>query len=165
MKHHPERALALEVHPMSFGFTVLESPDHIIDWGVRSFRNGVNAVKAPMRKKIALLIEEYKPAIVLASRPNSGAIHRLGVIVRVAAMYGVPVHTLPRDFAKKAFPQACNKDDRALAVARRITALLPFVPPRRKSWKREHYRMSIFGAAAIGIAHFDQALREERSQN
>jgi hypothetical protein len=165
MKHHPERALALEVHPMSFGFTVFESPYHIIDWGVRSFRNGVNAVKVPMRKKIALLIEEYKPSIVLVARPNSRALNRLRVIMKAAATCGVQVHTLPRDFARRAFPQACNKDDRALAVARRVAALLPYVPPRRKSWKREHYRMSIFGAAATGIAHFDQVYPAERSQN
>jgi hypothetical protein len=42
-----KRVLALDVHPRSFGFVVFEGPNRIHDWGVKSFRRGVNAAKIP----------------------------------------------------------------------------------------------------------------------
>ena len=69
---HPIRILALAVHPLSFGFVVLEGPVHpMIDWGVRSFRHGVNAVKVPMSKKLALLLDEYRPGVLVVRGPSS----------------------------------------------------------------------------------------------
>ena len=34
--------------------------------------------------------------------------------------------------------------------------LRPVLPPRRKPWESEDYRMSIFDAAALGVAYFDR---------
>jgi len=71
---HPKRILALDVHPLSFGFAVLEGHDHLLDWGVRSFRHGVNAVKVPMSRKLASLFDEYHPdALLVKGTPNGTA--------------------------------------------------------------------------------------------
>jgi hypothetical protein len=48
-----KRVLALDVHPRSFGYVVFEGPNRLLDWGVRSFRFGVNAVKRPVGAKVA----------------------------------------------------------------------------------------------------------------
>jgi hypothetical protein len=156
MKRISEKLLSLEVHPLSYGFIVFEGPDQVIDWGVRTFHK---SVRVPMKKKLGILIDEYRPRTVLVARTR--AVLRLRVLENAARGRGVRVLTFPSHFANKAFPDARNKDERALAVAGRLPALSPYIPPKRKPWKPEHYRMSIFGAAAIGLAHFDQVLREE----
>ena len=163
MKHHSERVLALDVHPLSFGFTVFEGPEHLIDWGVRSFRRGVNAVKVPMRTRLALLLNEYRPGILLVARPT-GASLRSHIITRVATAHRVRIRTLSPDSVKKAFPDSHNKDGIALAVASRLPTLSLYIPPTRKPWKPEHYRMSVFAAAAIGLSHFDR-MAPNRSQS
>ena len=94
MKHRSERVLALDVHPLSLGFTAFEGHDHLIDWGVRSFRRGVNAVKVPMREKLALLINEYQPGIIIImTRPKTGASLHLAVIAEVANAHGCLLYT------------------------------------------------------------------------
>src|SRR5258708_34865793 len=100
MMNHFDRVLTLEVHPLSYGFTVFDVPDHLIDWGVRSFRRGVNAVKVPMSKKLALLINDYQPSIILVVRPKTGALCQLPLVHRVATTHGVRVRTLSRTSAK-----------------------------------------------------------------
>jgi hypothetical protein len=162
MKHLSERVLALDVHPLSFGFTVFEGPDHLIDWGVRSFRRGVNAVKVPMRTRLALLINEYRPGILLVVRRTGDSL-RPDVIAKVATAHRVRIRALSPDSVKKVFPDSHNKDGIALAVARRLPALSPYIPPKRKPWKPEHYRMSVFAAAAIGLSHFDRMAPKDRS--
>ena len=47
-----------------------------------------------------------------------------------------------------------NKDQRAAAIAEQFPELLSILPPRRKIWRSEDYRMKIFDAAAVGIAYF-----------
>src|ERR1700674_1682474 len=61
-----KRVLALDVHPRSFGFVVFEGPNQMLDWGVRSFRTGVNAVKIPAATKFLALLDEFRPSAVVA---------------------------------------------------------------------------------------------------
>ena len=65
--------LALDVHPQSFGFVVFEGPNQILDWGVRSFRTGVNAVKIPAATRFLALLDEFRPsAVLIGERPARG---------------------------------------------------------------------------------------------
>src|SRR5712692_141661 len=66
-----KRVMALDVRPRSFGYVVFEGPDRLLDWGVRSFRKGVNSVRAPLATKIAALLEEFHPAIVVTKEAPS----------------------------------------------------------------------------------------------
>ena len=47
-----------------------------------------------------------------------------------------------------------NKDQIASAVAEQFPELLSILPPKRRPWQSEDYRMTIFDAAAVGIAYF-----------
>jgi len=47
-----------------------------------------------------------------------------------------------------------NKREVASVLAEQFLALLSKLPPRRKCWQSEDYRMSIFDAAAAGVAYF-----------
>jgi hypothetical protein len=129
----PKRILALDVHPLSIGFAVLEGPDRLLDWGVRSFRHGVNAVKVPMSRKLACLIDEYQPDALLVKGTPNGTARRVKMIAKVAAMHHLPVRAVSGDSIKRAFPQSTqNKHQMAQAVADHFPLLSSYVPPKRK---------------------------------
>jgi hypothetical protein len=153
--------LALDVHPQSFGFVVFEGPNHILDWGVRSFRTGVNAVKIPAATRFLALLDEFRPSAVLvgerlASRTTKQA-KMLATIRREARYRGIPVRCLSRRDVNRAFVGfESNKDEVASALARQFPDLALRLPPRRKCWQSADYRINIFDAAALGVAYFSQ---------
>src|SRR6266542_229639 len=63
--HNSERVLALDLRPRSFGYVLFEGAEELLEWGVRSFRGGVNAVKVPARIKLIALLDEFAPEVVL----------------------------------------------------------------------------------------------------
>jgi hypothetical protein len=162
----PERILALDVHPLSFGFVILEGPDQLIDWGVRSFRNGVNAVKVPMSKKLDLLFKECQPNALIMKQARMGVSQRMKMIAKLAGAHHLPVRTISRDSIRKAFPESSrNKHETAKAVAGRCPDLAPYLPAKRKPWQSEKYFMSAFEAVALGLTYFRrERLVNERSR-
>jgi hypothetical protein len=161
-QRYPKRILSLDVHPLSFGFVIFDGPDRLLDWGIRSFRHGVNEVKMPMKAKLTSLIEEYRPSMMLAKPASTGTSRRMKMLGKIAAAYDVPVRIGSAHSIKSTFPQSNNKDQLASAVVERVPALSSYLPPRRKPWKAEHYRMSVFEAAALGLSYF--ARRHNRKQ-
>jgi RNase H-fold protein (predicted Holliday junction resolvase) len=159
-----KRVMAFDVRPRSFGFAVFEGPDRILDWGVRSFRTGMNRVQVPAEKKVATLIEEFAPSVVVL---GSKALDRLGTkaqtrdildVLHRRAGHRITVRLISAARTRKSFPNARNKYERALAIAAAYPDLSWKLPPKRKPWQTEDYRMSIFDAAALGVAYFGRPL-------
>jgi hypothetical protein len=144
--------LALDVHPQSFGFVVFEGPNQILDWGVRSFRTGVNAVKIPAATRFLALLDEFRPsAVVIGER----------LARKTAKQAKIPVRCISRGDVNRAFVGfESNKYEVASALAQQFPDLAVRLPPRRKCWQSEDYRMGIFDAAALGVAYFVR--REKR---
>jgi hypothetical protein len=46
-----------------------------------------------------------------------------------------------------------TKYERAQAVVQRFPVLTQKLPPKRKPWESEDYRMSVFAAAALAMAY------------
>jgi hypothetical protein len=160
-----KRVLALDVHPRSFGFVIFEGPNCILDWGVRSFRAGVNAVKVPAATKFLALLDEFRPsAVVIKERVrgrNEKKIKMLMMIERQARSRRIPVRCVSRRDVNRAFVGfESNKYQVAAALARQFPDLALRLPPKRKCWQSEDYRMGIFDAAASGVAYFVR--REKR---
>jgi hypothetical protein len=153
--YRSERILVLDVHPLRFGFVALEGPHCVLDWGVRSFRRGVNAVKVPMSKKLELLLDEYDPKVIVVGESTPRVSRRMKTIAKLAANRHLPMFIVKRETIRIPFPHSIqNKHQIAQALGDRYPELSPIVPPKRKSWKPEHYRMDIFNAAALGVAYF-----------
>ena len=151
----PERIIAVDLRPQSLGFVVLEGEDRLLDWGVKSFRGGTNTVRVPFGPKVSELISAYVPdAIVLRSRIGTDAM--LSELEQTASVRGAIVHLLAPSVVKNFFSRCRNKDQIASAVCDHFLELLPALPPKRKVWKKEDYRMRIFDAAATGIAYFTE---------
>ena len=155
---HHKRVLALDVHPSRFGYVVFEGPDQLLDWGVRSFRDGVNAVRIPPAQKLAALLDDFVPSAVVLEKRVS-CTRKVSKIIetirREATKRRASVRWVTRRMVKQAVAgHARNKDEIAGVLGERFPELTPKVPPRRKSWQSEDYRMSIFDAAALGVAYF-----------
>jgi hypothetical protein len=151
-----KRVLALDVHPQSFGFVVIEGPNRMLDWGIRSFRQGVNTVKVPAARKLLALIDEFTPSAVVIRKPDRRRNTKmLKTIESQARTRKIPVRFISRRDVNRAFVGfESNKYEVASALAKQFPALASRLPPKRKCWQSEDYRMGIFDAAAVGVAYF-----------
>jgi hypothetical protein len=154
-----KRVIAFDIRPRSFGFVVFEGSSELLDFGVRSFRGGMNAVQVSPGQKIAALIDEFRPhAFVLedrASRRTNWTSMVTGVLEHEAKKRRISVVSISRVNVRKAFVgRDGNKYEIASALAQQIPTLASKLPPKRKCWESEDYRMSIFDAAALAVAYF-----------
>lgn len=153
------RVIALDVRSRSFGFAIFEGPDELLDFGIRSFRKGQNAVQVRPREKLAALFDDYAPAVAVRrdSLPRGSRWKlKIGTTLRKETQdRRIPVRYVTHRLVKSVFQEyEGNKHEIATALAQRFPALAAKLPPKRKCYQSEDYRMSIFGAAALGIAYF-----------
>ena len=103
-RSHQKRVLALDVHPSRFGYVVFEGPDELLDWGVRSFRDGVNAVRIPPAQKLAALLDDlsrqqrngHAPDIDAVGRQHPDLAAELRQLWAAAQLAGLRSRELPR---------------------------------------------------------------------
>lgn len=154
-----KRILALDLRASSFGFVAFEGPTRLLDYGVRSFRQGINAVKIPASTKIATLMEQYEPSTIVLKQWTRDRNEKRGrmrkAVMRQADLRRIPVRLLSHGAVRKTFVgNDRNKYTIASALAQQFPELSERLPPKRKIWQSEDYRMSIFDAAALGVAYF-----------
>jgi hypothetical protein len=151
-----KRVLALDVHPRSVGFVVFEGPNRILDWGVKSFRRGVNAAKIPAARKLLALVDLFTPSAVVIREPEVRRNRKmLATIERQAGSRRIAVRFLSRGDVNRAFVGfESNKYEVAAALAKQFPSLASRLPPKKKCWQSEDYRMGIFDAAAVGVAYY-----------
>lgn len=154
---NPNKVLAFDVRARRFGFAVIESPDELLDWGVKSFRRGVNAVKIPASHKIASLLSEFRPHVLVIEkslpRENSWLVR---TIMRLARKQNIPVRLVSRAAVRKRFAgQGQDKHAVAIILSGRFPELAGRLPPKRKPWQSEDYRMSIFDATSLGLTYIE----------
>ena len=75
---------------------------------------------------------------------------------RLAAMRNVEVRRIPARLQARAFARvgARTKQAVAMALVRRFPELADALPPARKLWMSEDYKMAFFDAVALGVAFF-----------
>jgi uncharacterized protein len=158
--HHtqPTRILALDVHPRSFGYVVVESPDKLLDWGVRSHRHKGNSADVLTRKRLKPLLELWKPTILvlgegmrMTQRPRQRTNRLLNLIAKEAKNHRIVVRILKKRSGADA-GNGLTKYEKARRVAEHFSVLQWTLPPKRKPWESEDYRMSMFTAATLAIA-------------
>ena len=169
---HRKRILALDLRPKSFGYVAFEGPRDLLDWGVRSFRRGRNAVRVPAEKKLAQLLDDLAPEIVvlkqLDGRKSKGTAKPcriLSATLEQARLRRIPIRYIPRVLIQDAFEvrNRGSKHEVATLVSNHFPELAFRLPPKRKCWQSEDYRMSIFDATALGVAYLNRA-RSNKSQ-
>src|SRR5437588_6732520 len=97
-----QRIIALDVRPRSFAFVVFENSRVVLDWGARSFRSGVNAVRVPPGPKVMRLLDEYAPEVLVLKGPQTTTVEQIiRVIRKEAEVHKIPVRVLSRRVISK----------------------------------------------------------------
>lgn len=150
------RILAIAPSTRGFGFSVLEGFDTLADWGVKSVTTDKNARSVA---KVEQLISHYRPDILVLEDFSPGKrtprIKRLGrSIITLARSKNVKVALFTQGQIREAFSQigTRTKQARAEFIAQKFPDEIGFrLPPKRKPWMSEDYRMNIFDAVALAL--------------
>ena len=150
--------MALDIRRRSFAFAVFEGPNNLLDFGARSFRTGTNKVHVSPREKLAVVFDDFNPSAVVIRARKANARNWKSIVDqalrRESIERRIPIRFVTRPTIIKAFNGNDRKYAIAVALAERFPALASKLPPKRKCWQSEDYRMSIFDAAALGVAYF-----------
>jgi len=164
-----QRVLAIDPTVRGLGYAVIEGGTRLVDWGGRRARYGKKNRHSVGR--VAELIARYEPdALVIedcAARESRRCprVERLvAAIERLAASKGIALRKISRATVEGAFSEAgaSTKHEIATAIAGRFPQLAVWLPPVRKRWMNETYRVGIFDAMALGLTFF--SLEEEQAR-
>jgi len=158
---HPKylRILAIAPSTRGFGFAVLEEEETLVDWGVKSVEGDKNTRCLAKLKEI---IAHYGPDVMVLqdpSRKGSRCSARIRTLTRrmiaLGSSHKVSVKLFSRDEVRQTYFTGGAGTKHALAeiLAKRFPAELGFrLPPKRRPWMSEDYRMAIFDAVALALA-------------
>jgi hypothetical protein len=152
------RVLALDLHPRRFGYVVVGDSDKLLHWGVCSDRRKGNAADGLIRRRLKPLLELWRPSVVVLRDPprirtlNPQKNRLLKQIMKAAKDQRARVQILKKRPTDRA--ERLTNYRRAQAVVERFPVLTQKLPPKRKPWESEHYRMSMFSAAALAMTYF-----------
>ncbi len=160
--HLYSRILSIDFTSRGFGYAVLESPTNLIDWGVKQAKHNKHLRTLSMNVR---LIELYQPEIMVVqnthveSSRRTQFMHKLiEDIETLGSQNQVKTIRIPwskvRRFFEASIHNASTKHQIAEAIAHEIPELVPRLPPKRKPWMSEDYRMSIFDAVAFGLTYY-----------
>jgi Holliday junction resolvasome RuvABC endonuclease subunit len=166
MKRQPKRwgrVLAIDPTHRGFGFAILEESGRLVDWGVKDLDGKKSGA---WLLAVRELTERYLPdAIVVedcaAAESRRGRRARAFTLKALALAKALKLGRCR--VRQRAVRLACagakeaTKEQVALALAGLFPELVPRLPPHRKPWMSEDYRMSIFDAVALGVASFSKS--------
>ena len=160
MKQKPiTRVLAVDVRASRMGFAVFETPCRLLDWGVRVLHG-----EYPHSSPVARLLRAYKPSVLAVRkikaggwRDTPGGRTQLRELRSQARRFSTLVTAVSETALKKFFLQygKSKKYEIASLVATSFPEIAWKLPPRRKFWNPEDWRMTIFDAAALGLVFLD----------
>jgi hypothetical protein len=152
------RVLAIDPGSGGFGFAVLEGADRLVDWGVAgtTCRND-----RELLARAGQLIDRYRPDVFVvedcsapSSRRRQRACRFIRAMIQAAIERKIDVRRFARDDIRKVFRHddtLPTKHRIAVAIVELFPELLLRLPPLRRPWMSEDYRMSIFDAVALGL--------------
>ena len=155
-----KRILAIDPTTKGFGFAVMEGPERLIDWGVKEAKKRKNE---RCLKIVADLIDQYQPDVIAledcagkGSRRCRRIEDLIDRILKLGTERNIPIRGFSRSKVREAFSQreASTKHQIATAIAQKLPELAPRLPPYRKCWMSEDYRMSIFDAVSFALTFY-----------
>jgi hypothetical protein len=160
----PVRILALDVHPKRYGYAVLELPAELLDWGVRRqhLRNAPRSLNWA-RKSVRDLLDRWRPSLIVTKELSKSRLKRIGAsLVAEARRFGIPVRPVREAAILSTFGDGrfVTKYRIAQMLVQRFSFLTFLLPPLRKIYESQDYRMSVFAAVALALTAIAQKLRK-----
>jgi hypothetical protein len=157
-----DNSVLLAIFPAvrGFGFALFHGAWIPIDWGFRHIEGEKNEASL---EKVGELVDDYAPDTMLledhageGSRRSPRVEILIDEIAALATRNGVAVERYSRDQIKECFAEfgAATKYEIAWAISEALPEFPPQLPPERKIWLPEDYRMSIFDAVSLIFTHF-----------
>jgi hypothetical protein len=154
--------LILSIFPSTrgFGFALFEGAWSPVDWGFRHVSGDKNATCV---QKVSALIIRFKPELLLLEDCAGDGSNRgdrveklIAEIEKLSRTNKITVVKYSRAQIQECFDQfeAKTKHEIAEAIAGMLPEFPPQLPPPRKIWLPEDYRMSIFDAVSLIFTHF-----------
>lgn len=166
-----KRVLAIDPTTKGFGFAVLEGPNELVDWGVRSA--AAIDKNTTTLELISELTERYRPDVIALQDCRQGNWRRcervrdlLWEVSRLALREKISIRLISRARMKTTFAGlgAKTKHEIAGVIAKRLPEFAPRQPRYRQPWMPEDYNMSIFDAVALALTHYEiSAARRKQS--
>ena len=156
---HPQepRTLAISLSTRGFGYAVLEG-GAFVDWGAKTPEGDINAGCV---KSTEALIKTFTPDVVVMHDPFAKGSKRgdrarqlTSELTTLAKNQSLKVFLFSREQIRHAFSEngEPTKQDIAEDIARRFPEELGSrLPPRRRPWESENYRMGIFDAVSLAL--------------
>lgn len=154
------RIFALDPTTKGFGYAVLETPFHLVDWGLAHI-SGEKESGAVAR--FESLLNQFRPDVVVledSAAPGSRRRPRvqklLGKLREIARERGIAVHAVSRLAVIECFS---SPDKRATKysitkhLAETFPELAPKMPRRRKIYQSEDERIATFDALALAVTY------------
>jgi hypothetical protein len=156
---HPEhsRLLAVSLSARGFGYAVMEGGT-LVDWGVKTTKGIKNAECV---KKAEGLIKTFTPEVLVmhdpfakGSKRGARARQLTEELTTLAKNHALNVALFSREQIRRTFfaDREATKQDVAENIARRFPEELGSrLPPKRRPWESENYRMGIFDAVSLAL--------------
>jgi len=138
----------------------MEGSKRLIDWGVKEVRNNNNE---QCLIKIKELIDLYQPdSVVVEDCTGKDSRRCLRIqelikgIINLATNKKIKTYSISRSDVRKAFSEAnaYTKYEIATEIAKRFPCLSFHLPPVRKCFMPEDYRMAIFDAISLALSFY-----------
>lgn len=164
MSRASRKEFVLGFHPFTrgFAFSLFESPLSPIDWrNVRVSWKEMDAGVARARK----IIEQHRPSVLVVQdgadkhgRRSEQALAFQDHVQVLAEGMAIRTYAFDREAIKYCFKGvgAKNRYQIAQAIAARVDAFRPLLPPPRKLWDAEHINMALFQSASLVMTYYCQ---------
>lgn len=163
-----KNSLVLAIAPSFWGvgFAVIEN-GALVDWGMKATKGDKNSAAVTQIEK---LIEQYRPSVFVMEDvhvQDSMRSERIRSLAKrlcaVAEQAKMQIVAMPRREIRKIFfaDGRGSKDALAAMIGEQFSEELGrILPPKRKAWMNEHFRMAVFEAVASALAF--ESFRRER---
>jgi len=167
------RVLAIAPSYRGFGYAVIEEPFELVDWGVKSVSKDKSARSIT---KVEEAIAHYKPRLLVVPDVSELGCRRavrvknlIQDITKLTEARNVEVHTASQKEIQEYFfnTRPATKHELAVLLATRFPDELGArLPPKRRPWMSEDYRMDIFAAVALAVTgRWKQARRRSKTKH
>lgn len=163
MDQQEKHTLVLAIAPTikGFGYTVFEGPDELIEWSISNLTSRQRLKEGIAR--VEELIDFYEPEVVVIEnaktelcRKARKTVQFLAKVEKLSGKLSIPCHAYTREEIKEVFGRLSfnTKYEIAKGIAGFIPYLKARLPPDRKPWMSEDYRMGIFEAASLAYVYY-----------
>lgn len=152
------RILALDLHPQRFGYAVLETPADLLDWGIRRhYRKHGRFSDLSMCVRLRSLLQIWRPSLAVVKELSGYRAARTKMrqagLFREIRRCRIPIwRVTERDVQSVLDSSTLTKYATACILVQQFPFLASTLPPQRKIWASEDYRMGIFAAVRLALA-------------